>query len=280
VIFLDDRLVDEEAARIDPSDRGFTLGDGLFETLRAHGGKPFRLEAHLARLASSAETLGIPLPLPTARIGAAVAETIAANDLTTGDAAIRITLTRGTGARGLLPPSDARPTLMISASAYHPPPVRPLGAVMSEIRRNEHSPLSRLKTLNYHDNVLAQREAAARGGDEAILLNTAGRLACAARANLFVLRGRTLLTPPESEGVLAGIARAEVLEIARELGIGVHETPLERDAIATADEAFLSNSLMEIAGLGRIDGRAIGEGGIGATTARIAEAYRARVDKE
>lgn len=279
MIFLGDRLVAEAAARIDPSDRGFTLGDGVFETLRAYGGRPFRLAAHVARLAAGAAALGIPLPLPAARIAEAVTETIAANDLKRGDAAIRITLSRGIGARGLLPPTDARPTLMIAATTYQPPAPHPLSAVIVDVRRNEHSPLARLKSLNYLDNVLAQRDAAARGADEAILLNTAGRLACAARANLFVLRGRTLLTPPASEGVLAGITRAEVLESVRELGIGVHETPLERDALAAADEAFLSNSLMEIAGLGRIDGRAIGEGGIGPTTARVAEAYRARVSK-
>lgn len=279
MIFFGDRLVAEAAARIDPSDRGFTLGDGVFETLRAYGGRPFRLAAHVARLAAGAAALGIPLPLPAARIAEAVAETIAANDLSTGDAAIRITLSRGIGGRGLLPPTDARPTLMIAATTYQPPAPHPLSAAIVDVRRNEHSPLARLKSLNYLDNVLAQRDAAARGADEAILLNTAGRLACAARANLFVLRGRTLLTPPASEGVLAGIARAEVLESVRELGIGVHETPLERDALAAADEAFLSNSLMEIAGLGRIDGRAIGEGGIGPTTARVAEAYRVRVSK-
>ncbi len=279
MIFLGDRLVAERAARIDPSDRGFTLGDGVFETLRAGGGKPFRMEAHLARLAAGAAALGISLPLPAPRIAAAVDETIAANDLAMGNAAVRITLSRGVGARGLLPPADARPTLMITATAFQPAARHPLSAVIVDIRRNEHSPLARLKSLNYLDNVLAQRAAVARGAEEAILLNTAGRLACAARANLFVLRGRTLLTPPASEGVLAGIARAEVLEIARELGIGVHETPLERDALATADEAFLSNSLMEVAGLAYIDGRAIGGNGIGPTTARIAEAYRARVSK-
>lgn len=279
MIFLGDRLVPPEAARIDPADRGFTLGDGLFETLRAYEGRPFRPDAHLQRLADGAAALGIALPLTVARIGDAVGETIAANDLGGGDAAIRITLSRGTGARGLLPPTDARPTLMITASVHHPAPARPLAAVVSEIRRNEHSPLTRLKTLNYLDSVLAQRDAAARGADEAILLNTAGRLACAARANLFVVRGRALLTPPASEGVLPGIARAEVLSIARELGAAVHETPLERDAPAAADEALLSNSLIEVAALGSIDGKAIGEGGIGPLTEQIAAAYRARAEQ-
>lgn len=275
MIFLGDRLVPPEAARIDPADRGLLLGDGLFETLRAYGGRPFRLDAHVARLAAGATALGIPLPLPSARIAAAVVETLAANRLG-GDAAVRITLTRGPGPRGLLPPGAPRPTLMVTAASFGPAPARPLAAITSAIRRNEHSPLAQLKSLNYLDNVLAQREAAENGADEAILLNTAGRLACAARANLFVLRGRSLLTPAASEGVLPGIARAEVLSIAQDLGITAHETPLDGDALHRADEAFLSNSLIEIAALGRIDGRTIGDGETGSLTARIAEAYRER----
>lgn len=278
MIFLGDRLVTPEAARIDPADRGFTLGDGVFETLRAYAGRPFRLDAHLARLEAGAAALGIPLPLPAARIATAVAETLAANGLAMGDAAIRITLSRGPGARGLLPPEAPRPTLMISAAAYQPAPPRILSAVIIDIRRNEHSPLSRLKTLSYLDNVLAQREAAERGADEAVLLNTTGRLACSARANLFVLRGRTLLTPPVSEGVLPGIARAEVLAIAADLGIHAHETPLERNALADADEAFLTNSLIEVSALGRIDGRTIGNSDAGPFTASIAAAYRRLAD--
>lgn len=276
MIFLHDRMVPRASARIDAGDRGLTLGDGLFETLRAYDGRPFRLEAHLARLEQGAAALGIPLPLPLERIAAAVHDTLAANQLGAGDAAIRITLTRGPGARGLLPPDKPQPTLMISASAHQPAPARAVSAIVSGIRRNEHSPLSRLKSLNYLDNVLAQREAAGRGADEAVLLNTAGRLACAARANLFVLRGRSLLTPPASDGVLAGIARAEVLSIAPDLGLQAHETPLERDALAAADEAFLSNSLFEIVALGTIDDRQIGDGGAGPITARIAARYRSR----
>lgn len=277
MIFFGDRLVAPQAARLDPADRGFTLGDGLFETLRAYAGRPFRLDAHLARLERGATELGIPLPLERRRIAAAVTETLAANDLTSDDAAIRITLSRGPGARGLLPPDEPRPTLMITVAAYQPAAPRASSAIIAGVPRNEHSPLSRLKALSYLDNVLAQREAAEGGADEAILLNTAGRLAGGARANLFVVRGRSLLTPPVSEGVLPGIARAEVLALARALAIQAHETPLERDAIADADEAFLSNSLIEIAALDRIDGHVIGAGGVGPLTARIASAYRERV---
>lgn len=275
MIFLHDRLVAPQDARIDPADRGFTLGDGVFETLRTYAGRPFRLDAHLARLADGAAALGIPLPFPMERIAEAVAETLAANHLD-GDATIRITLTRGPGARGLLPPATPRPTLMITAAAHRPGPGRPLTAIVSTIRRNEHSPLSRLKTLNYLDSVLAQREAAAAGADEAILLNAAGRLACAARANLFVVRDGRLLTPPVSEGVLPGIVRAEIVAIATELGLELRETPLDAGVLAAADEAFLTNSLIEIAALTRIDGRLVGGGRIGPATARVMAAYGKR----
>ena len=278
MIFLRDRIVPRASARIDASDRGLTLGDGLFETLRAYGGRPFRMAAHLARLDHGAAALGIPLPLSVERIAAAVAETLAALALGGGAAALRLTLPRGPGAPGLLPPAVPPPTLMISVAAHQPAPAVAASAIVSEIRRNEHSPLSRLKSLNYLDNVLAQREAAARGADEAVLLNTAGRLACAARANIFVLRGRSLLTPPASEGVLPGIARTEVMAIAESLGLQAHESPLERDALAAADEAFLSNSLIEIVALASIDGRAIGDGGTGPLTAQAAAAYRRLTD--
>lgn len=274
MIFLGERLVATQAARIDPADRGFTLGDGVFETLRIYRGKPFRLDAHLNRLENSAAALGIPMPLSRLRLTAAVAETISANALGAGDGSMRITLSRGTGPRGLLPPRDCRPTLVMSAFLSKPGETRPLSAAISEIRRNEHSPLSRLKTLSYLDNVLAQREAAERGADEAILLNTAGRLACAARANLFIVRDRSLFTPPVSEGVLPGIARAEVMSIARGLGLRIEEVPLEPGTLDSADEVFLTNSLIEVTALGRIDDRVIGSGTTGPLTAQLAAAYR------
>jgi len=277
MIFLNGRLVAKDQARIDPADRGLLLGDGLFETLRSEGGRAAGLAAHLERLGRGAELLGIPIP--EIDLAAAVAETLAANDLTGCAAALRITLTRGPGPRGLVPPIEPHPTLMIVAVASAPPSDAPLRAVIAATRRNEQSPLAQLKTLNYLDNVLAKSEAEARGADDALLLNTAGRLACASAANLFLVRGRRLLTPPTGEGVLPGITRAEVIALAADLELAVTETPLEPDQLRSADEAFLTNSLMQIRPLVAVNDRPLADGTAGPVTQQLQEAYRAAVGR-
>ncbi len=251
-VHLNGRLVDAAEARIDPADRGFLLADGLFETLRAYGGRPFRLPEHLARLAAGAAALELPMP-PGAEIAAAVGETLAANGF--AEASVRITLTRGPGPRGLLPPREAKPTLLVAAHSLPASQPAPVSACLAGARRNEHSPLSRLKTLGYLDNVLALREAAAAGFDEAILLNTAGRIAGGSRSNLFLVLDGVVATPPASEGVLPGIARQTVLELARDRGLLVEERALSVSDLQRAEEAFLTNSLIEIAPLATIGTR-------------------------
>lgn len=270
-IYLNGALVEAEAARIDPADRGLLLGDGLFETLLALDGRIVALEPHLARLRAGAAELGIDFP--DLDLAEAAQQTLAANRLQAGRAALRITLTRGTGPRGLLPPAPAAPTLMIAATATPAPAESPLRAVIASTRRNEQSPLSRLKSLAYLDNVLARREAAARGTEEAVLLNTAGHVACTTIANLFVVRDGRLLTPPLSDGVLPGIVRAAVLDLARAQGITVEERSLDLEALTTADEAFVTNSLMALCPLASLDGRAVGSGEAGPMTTRLARAY-------
>jgi branched-chain amino acid aminotransferase len=271
MIYLNGAIVPPDFARIDPADRGFTLADGLFETLRAYRGKPFRLEDHLLRLESSAQALGIPLLFDAVRIAEAVVELLQANALTEGDAAIRITATRGTGPRGLLPPADVKPTLMITTTGYAPLPDTCSAAIV-EIRRNEGSPLSRMKSLGYLDNVLAAREAADRGAEEAILMNNAGRVAGAARANVFAVRDGRLLTPPLSDGVLPGIARRVVLDLAAALRIPTEEASLSPADLAGAAEIFLTNSLFEIRSVGRLDDRAFGAAEM---AAKLRSDYRA-----
>ena len=159
-IHLNGRLIEATAARIDPADRGLLLADGLFETLRVYGGRAFQLAAHLARLAAGAVVLDLSLP-PAGDIARAVAETLAANDLREGS--LRITVTRGPGERGLLPPAHPSPTLLIVGHPSGKAPPAAMTAHVSSIRRNEHSPLSRLKSLAYLDNVLARAEARAAG---------------------------------------------------------------------------------------------------------------------
>jgi branched-chain amino acid aminotransferase len=254
MIYLNGAIVPPDFARIDPADRGFTLADGLFETLRAYRGKPFRLADHLERLESSAQALGMPLLFDAVMIADAVIEVLEANSLTEGDAAIRITATRGTGPRGLAPPQDVKPTLLITATPYALLSDTCSAAVVG-IRRNEGSPLSQMKSLGYLDNVLAARAATESGAEEAILLNNAGRVAGAARANLFAVIQDRLLTPPLRDGVLPGIARRVVLELAEALRFPTAEASLSVADLLDAHEVFLTNSLFEIRSVGRLGDR-------------------------
>jgi branched-chain amino acid aminotransferase len=267
-LYLNGHILEAAAAHIDPADRGLLLADGLFETLRAYDGRPFRLEAHLARLAAGAAVLGLPLP-PAGEIAAAAKSVLQANDLLSGS--LRITVTRGRGPRGLLPPTSAEPTLMITAAPLPSSLPEAMSARVVGLRRNEHSPLSRLKSLAYLDNILALREADAAGCDEAILLNTAGRIASGSRSNLFLVLDGALVTVPVSEGVLPGIARQTVLELAQQHGLLAKEAALPASALTEASEAFLTNSLIEVIALDRIDGRALPKGPI---TARLRQLYR------
>ncbi len=233
-VWLNGDLLDSSRARIDPSDRGFTLGDGLFETMAAHGGTVPRLQAHKSRLRSGCDLLG--LPFPDCDLEFAISTLMLANQAS--DGAVRLTLTRGPGARGIVPPETPHPTLLLTLGPL-PSPLAPAQGVFSQTtRRNEHSPLSRIKTLNYLDNILARREAVMRGADDALLLNGAGRLAEATAANLFVAQGSRVLTPPVSDGALPGIVREAILN-----ADCATEHPLWPEDLLRADEIFLTNSL-------------------------------------
>ncbi|MEP9353650.1 aminotransferase class IV [Xanthobacter sp. KR7-65] len=232
-LFLGTALVEEDDARVSPFDRGFTLGDGLFETLRVKGGDVLRREAHLARLAAGAEVLG--LPLPALDLAAALAATATANALTEG--VLRLTLTRGVGPRGVLPPAEPKPTLVITAAPLPPAPPPARLVVARCTRRNARSPLAQVKSLNYLDGILARQEAARRGADDALLLNTSDRVAETSIANVFaVIRGE-LVTPPLADGVLPGVMRAAVL------AQGARERSLAPEDLDQADEIFLSSAL-------------------------------------
>jgi branched-chain amino acid aminotransferase len=285
-VYLDGTLVDEGAARIAPDDRGFLLGDGLFETLRARGGSFFRPRAHLDRLAASAERLGIPLPEDIDVLERALSATLAANRLEAADAVVRLTLTRGAGPRGVLPPDKPTPTLLIAAYPLEAPPGAPGPApgtpatlhTVNEIRRNERSPLATLKSLNYLDGVLARSAAHGAGADEALLLNTKGRIAEASAANFFLVENGDLATPPPSEGVLPGITRAVVLELADELGLPVREEPLEPGRIETAAEGFLTNAVIGLRPVGAVDANQFAAPG--PVTVSLVAAFDALVARE
>lgn len=235
-------------------DRGLLLGDGLFETLLAKDGVLVDLEAHLDRLAAGCASLGLPTPdrLEAERLmGQALAGVEAPR------AAVRLTLTAGSGGRGLDRPGE--PVLRLFASAA--PSAAPEGRarlILSAVRRNEGSPASRLKTLAYLDNVLARQEARARGADEAVMLNNRGEVACAAAANLFWVREGRLFTPALTCGVLAGVMRARVMAVAAELGVEVAETAAEPGELDAAEAVFLTNSLVGLREVAALDAVAYG----------------------
>ena len=235
-VWLNGALQPAASGRIDPTDRGLTLGDGLFETLRAHGGVPRHARLHLARLRKGAAILGIDVPLDDARILAAFEEVLTTNGLM--DAVLRLTLTRGTGPRGITPPPTAKPTLLITASAMAFAPETLTAIICQSTRRNEFSPLSGIKSLNYLDNIIARREAIARHANDAILLNTQGFVAAASVANVFVFKNGKWLTPFVSDGALPGIFRGRLL--AR--GI-VAEGRITVENLSAADCVCLGNTL-------------------------------------
>lgn len=258
---LNGELLDADAARIAPDDRGFTLGDGLFETIAVKKAAPKRLAAHLARLREGAKIVGIPVPYTDAKIAELVAAVIGANAMTGG--ALRVTLTRGPGARGVAPPEAPRPTFLITSGPL--PPDDPVSLVVaSAVRRDETSPLSRVKNLGYLPSILARKEAAEAGADDAVLLNTLGRVAETTVANIFCLIGGGLVTPPVSEGALPGVMRAEVIKLAR-----AEERPIEVADLEASSEIFVSNAL-GIRPVIRMSGKDVGDGAPGLITQLLA----------
>ena len=236
--------------RVDPLDRGLTLGDGVFDTLVAFGRIPFAADRHLGRLTGQAEAIGIPLAAATIRAGwdAVLGRAEAQHVI------VRTTVTRGVSGRGLWPESPPSPSVIVSAAAWSPEVFgRPAHLVTSSIRRNAHSPASQLKSLGYLDHVLAAREAAGKGAGDALFINHSGKVACTTIANVFVLRGDRLSTPPPADGVMPGVMRALVLEAAARLGVRAEEASLTRQDIMAADSAFLTNSLRFLAPLESLD---------------------------
>jgi branched-chain amino acid aminotransferase/4-amino-4-deoxychorismate lyase len=232
-------------------DRGFLLGDGLFETVLFQAGKPVLWDAHVARLSRGCAVLG--LPAPDAKVLKAEAErAIRDRRLGSARAAVRLTWTAGSGGRGLARPHTLTPRLVVSAAAS-PRPEGAATVIVSTIRRNARSPSARLKTLAYVDNVLARREAEAQGADEALMLNTAGHAASATAANLFWVSEGRLHTPSLSCGVLDGIMRAEVLASAP-----VEEVRANLDTLLKCEAAFLTNSLIGIRPVRVLAGRFLG----------------------
>jgi branched-chain amino acid aminotransferase len=269
-----------DAAHVHARDRGLTLADGVFETMRVRGGTIFRRAQHLERLSRALHTLGIPEPASLR----AWLET-AASTLGHGEGSVRLTVTRGASAGGgVAPPPGLTPTVIVVAGPTPPFPAttyeQGLSAQIAAGRRNEHAMSAGLKTLAYTDAVLALLAAQRAGADEALFLDTEGHCSEATSSNLFIWTGTLLQTPPISCAALPGITRAAVLELARAHGLAVAERALLPDDLYAAEEAFLTSSLRGIAPLVRVNRRAIGTGTPGPTTRRISAAYDELVARE
>jgi branched-chain amino acid aminotransferase len=271
MLWRDGAIAPGTTAPLDHTDRGLTLGDGLFDTALALGGRVAFEDAHVARLVASAGTLGIPVD--PERIRQAMRALAGQGDRL----AIRTTLTRGSGPRGLKPPDAPHPTLFATAAASAKAAAfAPLRLWPTPIARNDTAPAARLKTLGYLDAVLAAREAAAAGFDEALFRNTRGRVACAGTGNLFALFGETLVTPPLTDGVLPGIVRAEILGRAAACGLRAEERSLSLADVVGAEAVVLTNSLRLLAPVTAIGDAAFDSAGHPAVD-RLKAALRAAV---
>jgi len=282
-VWVDGRLMPADVPHLSAFDRGFQLGDGLFETLRARAGHPTELPEHVARLRRSAAGLAIHLPEDIeARLSSAVAELLAAEGLDgpEGDASLRITVSRGPiVARGLLPHGEVPPpTVVVQAWPVVPPPAdhleRGLHVVISAVRRDPENPLAALKTTSRADYVYARVEAREAGADDAIFLTVDGFLSEATTANVFLVRRGELATPSLPCAILPGTTRDWLLAWASRVGLAPHEGWLTTRDLVEAEEAFLSSSVAGILPVTRYAGEPIGDGLPGPWT------RRARADRE
>jgi branched-chain amino acid aminotransferase len=244
------RMLAKGALALSSHDRGLTLGDGVFETLAVQDGVALWRFEHIERMRVSAEVTGIPFP--ETEIENAID---ALSHRAKGHHVLRLTLTRGEGGRGLAG-DIKRPTLIGTLAPFDGQlRFQPVKLVTSTVRRNLHSPSSRMKTLSYMDNVLAAREAAAAGSDDALMLNSAGRVASSTIANIFLEKDGTLMTPALTEGILPGVMRAAVIRAAKQSGIPVRERQVRPADAGNADGLFLSNSLRFVRPVAMLDGR-------------------------
>jgi branched-chain amino acid aminotransferase len=286
IVYLNGRLIPRFEAKLSPFDHGFLYGYGLFETMRAYNGHIFRLDSHLTRLRCSAESIGLTHSILTTDEGkqslkAACMATLEANELK--DARIRLTVSAGEGDMTPDPTTCSNPTVLITARTLAPLPPEKyetgFKAAISFLRRNSQSPLSRLKSTCYMENILARVAARAAGCDEAIFLNEQGYLAEGSTTNVFLVSHGELITPCFESGVLPGITRDAVLEIARASHLKATERWVQLNELIEAQEAFLTNSILELMPLVSVEGRTIGTGKPGKLTRDLLFAYRKLVDE-
>jgi branched-chain amino acid aminotransferase len=277
-IWIDGQYHDRDTAMVSVFDHGLLYGDGVFEGIRAYAGRVFRLETHVDRLYASAQAICLTVPLTKAGMVAMVNEAFGRSGMR--DAYIRLLITRGKGDLGLDPRKCPKPSIVCIVDTIQLWPTdryeRGLVCVTAATPISHKENLSpRIKSLNYLAHILAKLEGIAASVDEVVMLDSAGYVAEASGMNLFAVAGQTLRTPPPYVGILRGVTRDAVIELAREAGYGVEELPLNRYDLYTADEVYLTGTAAEVVGVSRLDGRAIGAGKAGPVTRDLAARFRA-----
>ena len=276
-IYIDGTLYEQSEAKISVFDHGVLYGDGVFEGIRFYQDRVFRLEEHIDRLWDSAKAIALDIPMPRTALIEATLETIRQNDL--HDGYIRLLVTRGVGSLGLSPDSCRRPSIVIIAAtiALYPDSLYEKGLTLAtcSVRRIPPGALSpRIKSLNYLNNILAKIEAQQAGAPEGVMLNEQGYVAECTGDNLFVVKSGVISTPPINAGILGGITRAVVFELARKNGIPIKEDDLTRYDIVVADECFLTGTAAEVIAAVQLDRRPIGDGHPGPITLKLVEEFR------
>ncbi len=271
-VYINGRLYDKQDAKISVYDHGLLYGDGVFEGMRIYGGKVFRLQDHLVRLWHSAKAIWLEMPMSMEDLASAINQTVKANQL--ADGYVRLIVTRGAGTLGLDPHCTSDPQVIIIADliSLYPEEFYEKGLeiiTVSTIRNHPAALSPRIKSLNYLNNILAKIEGLQAGCVEALMLNHRGEVAECTGDNIFLVTRGQLLTPPIDAGILEGITRAVVIELAVAAGIKVRETALTKHDVYIADECFLTGSAAEVVPVVKVDSRPIGDGRPGPITQQL-----------
>jgi branched-chain amino acid aminotransferase len=279
-IWLDGKWCDRSTAMISVYDHGLLYGDGVFEGIRVYGGKIFRLAEHLERLYDSAKAIWLTIPIPREELGSITEEAVRRSGI--AEAYIRHVVTRGVGDLGLDPRKCPKPSVLIIVDTIKLWPEQVYEAGLNVVtagtpipQRESLSP--RVKSLNYLAHILAKIEGIHAGADEVLMLDSAGAVAEGSGQNLFVVKNGLLRTPPPYAGILKGVTRDVVMELAAQAGYEVQESILNRYDVYTADEAFFTGTASELVAIRQVDGRVIGTGKAGPMTRDLRARFQAFV---
>ncbi len=282
-IWLNGKIVPEEEAKVSIFDHGLLYGDGVFEGIRSYNSRIFKLDEHLERFYRSARTIMLKIPLSLNELEEAIIKTLCVNNLK--DAYIRVVVTRGVGDLGLDPAKCPSPTIFIITSKiqFYPRELYEKGLTLVTVptRRNNIESLNpAIKSLNYLNNILAKIEATNSGALEALMLNRDGYVVECSGDNIFIVKNGTLLTPPSSLGILEGITRNVVIELAQSFKINCIESLLTRYNLYNSDEILLTGTAAEIIPVTELDGRIIKDGKVGPFTKRLMLGFKKLVNQE